>query len=565
MKRLLSLILFIGSFACAMDTTEQNKKPKYQIEHDNQTIEITQQEFNALKNQSVTIARMLKDADDDEEPIYIYMDVEKIKEIVLPLLVLIDQNQTNELQDKLKNASLKDLIYILNTANYLDSETLLHSCINQIASKKLQLKPKVLELLGQLPAEMHLMISSELPKNNPFISALLQRTTIPCLHTLTGHTDFINSVAISSDNKTVVTGSDDGTAKIWDINSGQGLHTLTGHTKFINSVAISSDNTTVVTGSDDTTVKIWDIQTGQCLNTLTDHADSIYSVAISPDNKTVITGSYDRTAKVWDIQTGKCLRTLIDLSKLITSIAISSDSHTVVTSSWDRTAKIWDVSSGTSFQPITGHTNSISSVAISSESTKVVTGSDDGTAKIWDINSGLCLHTLTGHTYCINSVAISSDKVVTGSRDGTAKIWDINSGQCLQTLTGHTEWIRSVAISSDSTKVVTGLVDGTAKIGDMTKFNTLFNYLHKYITIEQVLLLKAWHAAQQINQKLDLSNPQIKKAFDSLPDEIKEIIKPSIIRRIKKYCYNNPWRTAVGLGAAALTGYGLWKYFKSDN
>ena len=536
MKRILSLILFIGSFACGMDATEQIKIQKYQIEHDNQTIEITQQEFNALKNQSVTIARMFEDIEnyeadldviaDDEDIISIPtgIDVNFIKQTILPLLLLIDQNQANELQDKLKNASLEDLISILKTANFLDSKTLLHSCINQIASRKLQLNnSKVLNLLSKLPPEISLMIGSKFIKNNPQISAtLLQQITIQCLRTLTGHTSKISSVAISSDNKTIVTGSYDAT-KIWDMHSGQCLHTLTGHTYCINSVAISPDSTKVVTGSDDGTAKIWDVKSGQCLHTLTGHADYIYSVAISPDSTKVVTGSRDRTTKIWDMSSGRYLQTL------------------------------------------TGHTSSISSVAISSDSTKVVTGSDDGTAKIWDINSGLCLHTLTGHTYCINSVAISSDKVVTGSRDGTAKIWDINSGQCLQTLTGHTEWIRSVAISSDSTKVVTGLVDGTAKIGDMTKFNTLFNYLHKYITIEQVLLLKAWHAAQQINQKLDLSNPQIKKAFDSLPDEIKEIIKPSIIRRIKKYCYNNPWRTAVGLGAAALTGYGLWKYFKSDN
>ncbi len=114
MKRLLSLILFIGSFACAMDTTEQNKIQKYQIKHGNQTVEITQQEFNALKNQSVTIAHMFGDviADDDGDiiSIPIYMDVKKIKQIILPLLVLINQNQTNKLKDKLKNASYKNLL-----------------------------------------------------------------------------------------------------------------------------------------------------------------------------------------------------------------------------------------------------------------------------------------------------------------------------------------------------------------------------------------------------------------------------------------------------------------------
>ncbi len=394
MKRLLSLILFISSFACAMDKGKEKVK------------ETTEQGSQ-----------------------------------VASLLTIC----ANQVTQQINNISLEE---------FLQAEQ------------------------PQLPQELDCLVSSQLLKNNPFlISTLLQRATIPCLCTITSYTCII-SVAINSSGTKVVTSSFDGTAKIWDINSGQCLHTLTGHTDSINSVAISSDK--VVTGSSDRTAKIWDINSGQCLQTLTCHTDSIKSVAISSDK--VVTGSWDRTAKIWDINSGKCLQTLT-----------------------------------------------------------------------------------CGHTDSINSVAISSDKVVTGSSDGTAKIWDINSGKCLQSLTcGHANFNSSVAISSD--KVVTGSTNGSAKIWDMTKFNTLYNYLHNEITIEQVLLLKDWHAAQQINQKLDLSNPQIKEVFDSLPDEIKKIISAqNIITRITNYCYNHPYRTAVGLGAAALTGYGLWKYFKNDN
>ena len=356
MKRLLSLILFISSFACAMDKGKEKVK------------ETTEQGSQ-----------------------------------VASLLTIC----ANQVTQQINNISLEE---------FLQAEQ------------------------PQLPQELDCLVSSQLLKNNPFlISTLLQRATIPCLCTITSYTCII-SVAINSSGTKVVTSSFDGTAKIWDINSGQCLHTLTGHTDSINSVAISSD--------------------------------------------------------------------------------------------------------------------------------KVVIGSWDRTAKIWDINSGQCLQTLTcGHTSVVSSVAISSDKVVTSSFDGSANIWDINSGQCLQTLTcGHANFNSSVAISSD--KVVTGSTNGSAKIWDMTKFNTIFNYLHNDITIEQALFLKDWHAAQQKNQKFDLSNPQIKAVFDSLPDEIKKIIlapAQNIITRITNSCYNNPWRTAVGLGAAALTGYGLWKYFKSDN
>ncbi len=117
-------------------------------------------------------------------------------------------------------------------------------------------------------------------------------------HTLTGHEGDITSVAISSDNSFIVTGSSDETAIIWDSKTGELLHTLSGHTGWINSVAISSDNSFIVTGSWDNTAKIWNAQ-GQLLNTLSGHQELIKSVAISSDNSFIVTGSWDKTAKIW--------------------------------------------------------------------------------------------------------------------------------------------------------------------------------------------------------------------------------------------------------------------------
>ncbi len=77
-----------------------------------------------------------------------------------------------------------------------------------------------------------------------------------------GHTNSINSVAISSDNSLVVTGSLDSTAIIWNLTTGIKIFTLTGHSNYINSVAISNDNSQVVTGSSDNTAIIWSLTTG---------------------------------------------------------------------------------------------------------------------------------------------------------------------------------------------------------------------------------------------------------------------------------------------------------------
>ena len=77
-----------------------------------------------------------------------------------------------------------------------------------------------------------------------------------------GHSYSVTSVAISSDNKYIVSGSRDNTIKIWNLESGQEIKTLAGHNGSVRSVAISSDSKYIVSGSDDNTIKIWNLESG---------------------------------------------------------------------------------------------------------------------------------------------------------------------------------------------------------------------------------------------------------------------------------------------------------------
>ena len=141
------------------------------------------------------------------------------------------------------------------------------------------------------------------------------------LRTLEGD-GLINSLAISPDGQilvssshtvvrsdyfdwksyTVVRGNDYNTInkiKIWQLSTGQELRTLKGDC-LINSLAISPDGQTLVSGGDDT-ITIWDLSTGQELGTLTEHSDEVKSVAISPDGQTLVSGGDDGTIMIWRV------------------------------------------------------------------------------------------------------------------------------------------------------------------------------------------------------------------------------------------------------------------------
>ena len=79
---------------------------------------------------------------------------------------------------------------------------------------------------------------------------------------------------------------------------------------WIKSVAISPDGSKIVTGSDDRTAKIWNMSDGQLISTLSGHTWGINAVAISPDGSKVVTGSWDRTAKIWNMSDASLITTL---------------------------------------------------------------------------------------------------------------------------------------------------------------------------------------------------------------------------------------------------------------
>ncbi len=286
------------------------------------------------------------------------------------------------------------------------------------------------------------------------------------LRTFEGHTETVTSVAFAPDERTVLTGSWDGTARLWDAVTGDLLHKFEGHTGPVTSVAFSPNGSTVLTGSWDGTARLWEAATGGLLHTFIGHTGPVTSVAFAPDGRTVLTGSGDGTARLWDA-IGNPLHIFVAES-WVHDVAFAVDGQAVLTASDDRTARLWDVASGERLRTFTGHTGPVSSVVFAPDEQTVLTGSWDGTARLWEAATGERLRTFEGHAGPVTSVAFASDgrTVLTGSSDRTARLWGAASGDWLRTFTGHTRPVTSVAFSPDGQTVLTGSGDGTARLWD---------------------------------------------------------------------------------------------------
>lgn len=204
---------------------------------------------------------------------------------------------------------------------------------------------------------------------------------------LQGRNGRVFSVAISPNGEEIVSGSADTTIGLWDVQAGKKVRTLEGHTDKVQSVAVSQSRI-FVSGSHDKTVRLWDATSGvQLRRPLEGHTGMIWSVAFSPDGRKVVSASQDRYLCIWDLRNSSQVdRRLEGHADEVTSVAFSPCGRWLVSGSMDSNVFVWDAQSGARVgASLRGNAGWVRCVAFSpGDGRQIVSGTEGGYICIWN-------------------------------------------------------------------------------------------------------------------------------------------------------------------------------------
>lgn len=394
----------------------------------------------------------------------------------------------------------------------------------------------------------------------------------------------IEKIAFHSDKKliAIVYSEINNLVIVKDYPMGLIVQLLMGHSQSINSLDFNKNGSRIVSTSDDGTVRIWDLDSGRDIACLESDCELFDSATFSPNETEIVAISrynldlffrdlnespfIHRNSNILKIdeniitveKKGKTLE-LTGHNGRVNSAFLSPDSNYVISASSDKEIKVWNISDGELMQTLKGHHGPVNYAAYSSDGKYIISASDDSTVKLWNAQNGLLLKTFSCNKSPIITVAISTDnrKIVAASTDRVIILWDVQDDSRVKLFYHCSEnQIVKLYFSIDCKYI--GIHEGLGfRIIDMANGEKsllpivrIWNYINNTVVLNNYSHLKKINSVRYNadgRKVVTASDDAIIRVLDSVTCQLTMMIKMEKQVGVKFVCFDRYGKNAISV------------------
>lgn len=264
---------------------------------------------------------------------------------------------------------------------------------------------------------------------------------------LTGHTDYVCSLAININGALIATAGhdEDSTARLWNVETGREIASLFQR-GMADKVAFSADGLTLATISAAGTLRLWDIShvstqqqprlTQELYDRYQGATETVTAIAYSPDgNLMALTSSLEGycVAHLEEVRTGKRRASLshpglhTEKANQVYRLAFSPDSRVLATGDYQGAITLWNTRNARERVKWQGHDASVNGLVFSPDGQVLASCSWDNSVRLWNAQTGEALNTFRQHSGHVNGIAFSPDGslIASGGWDNTVRLWGV--------------------------------------------------------------------------------------------------------------------------------------------
>ncbi|KAJ8586304.1 WD40 repeat-like protein [Rhizopogon salebrosus TDB-379] len=273
------------------------------------------------------------------------------------------------------------------------------------------------------------------------------------------HSNIIRSLACVGTSNDVMSASGDGSIRQWRRDGEPVGEPWKGNGGGIAAMAVSPDEKMVVSGSTDGRVRLWNRNNERMVgNPWEGHYSTVTCLDWSPNARQVASASIDGTIRRWNPDTGQQTAPPIQTGQWMYVIKYSPQGDTFASGGEDNMLRVW---SKDGELLIRGHDDVVLSLCWSKDGQRIFSGSADLTIRKWRSIDGGELAVLRGHTNGVASICVTPDErhLVSASADCSVRIWDLETDQQVGDPLWHDDALRALVIFPDGNCFASGGLD----------------------------------------------------------------------------------------------------------